>query len=168
MLDMVEKDRIRRMVLVEGKSIRQVARETGHSRNTITKMLASSEVPRYTASGARDRPVLGPFTPLIDQWVAEDEQKPKKKRRTAERMYSILDKEHGFKGAKSTLRRYVGQARRKARHKVYVLLDYRPGEAAQLDFGETEVIVAGRQVTAQLFVMWLGYSSCLLYTSRCV
>ena len=159
MLDMVEKDRIRRMVLVEGKSIRQVARETGHSRNTITKMLASSEVPRYTASGARDRPVLGPFTPLIDQWVAEDEQKPKKKRRTAERMYRILDKEHGFKGAKSTLRRYVGQARRKARHKVYVLLDYQPGEAAQLDFGETEVIVAGRQVTAQLLVMWLGYSS---------
>jgi transposase-like protein len=39
MLDVEEKERIRRAVLVEGKSQRQVARETGHSRNTIRKML---------------------------------------------------------------------------------------------------------------------------------
>src|SRR5690606_17406671 len=30
---------------------------------------------------------------------------------------------------------------------------------AQMDFGETEVIIAGEEVTAQLFLMWLGYSS---------
>jgi transposase len=42
---------------------------------------------------------------------------------------------------------------------VYVLLDYQPGEAAQLDFGEGEVVIAGKLVVAQLFLMWLGYSS---------
>jgi transposase len=96
---------------------------------------------------------------LIDEWVAEDEKKPKKKRRTAKRMYDILREEHGYKGAESTLRRYVGLSRRKARHKVYVLLDYEPGEVAQLDFGEGEVIIAGKLLKAQLFLMWLGYSS---------
>lgn len=157
---MEEKDRIRRMVLVEGKSVRQVARETGHSRNTIPKMLQNSGAPRYVLLAEKEAPVLGPFKGLIDGWIAEDEKKPKKKRRTAKRMYDLLRKPpYGYQGAESTLRRYVGEARRKARHKVYVLLDYRPGEAAQLDFGESEVIVAGKRVVAQLFLMWLGYSS---------
>lgn len=157
---MNEKDRIRRMVLVEGKSIRAVARETGHSRNTIPKMLANSDAPRYRLSEEKEAPILGPFKALIDKWVAEDEKKPKKKRRTAKRMYDILREEpYKYQGAESTLRRYVGQARRKMRHKVYVMLDYQPGEAAQLDFGEGEVIIAGKRVVAQLFLMWLGYSS---------
>jgi transposase len=159
MLDMDKKDRIRRLVLVEGKSQRQVAKETGHSRNTVSKMLENSDVPSYTLIEERPSPVLGPFKALIDKWVMEDEKKAKKKRRTAKRMYNILREEHSYKGAESTLRRYVGQARRKARHKVYVLLDYAPGEAAQLDFGEGEVIIDGQLVQAQLFLMWLGYSS---------
>ncbi|MCB8985299.1 MAG: IS21 family transposase [Ardenticatenaceae bacterium] len=157
---MTEKDRIRRLVLVEGKSIRQVAKETGRSRNTITKMLADSEPPRYQRAVEKPTPVLGPFTALIDRWIAEDEKKPKKKRRTARRMYDILRAEpYGYQGAESTLRRYVGLARRQTRHKVFVLLDYQAGEAAQLDFGETDVIVADQRVVAQLFLMWLGHSS---------
>jgi transposase len=122
-------------------------------------MLVDSKVPVYTARKERGSPVLGPFKGLIDQWVAEDHKKAKKKRRTAKRMYDILREEHGYQGAESTLRRYVGRARRKARHKVYVLLEYMPGEAAQLDFGEGEVIIAGQRVKAQLFLMWLGHSS---------
>ncbi len=47
MLNVEEKERIRRAVLVEGKSQRQVARETGHTRNTIRKMMENGEAPRY-------------------------------------------------------------------------------------------------------------------------
>jgi transposase len=160
MLDMTEKDRIRRLVLVEGKSVRQVARETGRSRNTITKMLADSNPPRYQQRVDKPAPVLGPFKSVLDSWIAEDTKKPKKKRRTARRMYDLLRAEpYGYQGAESTLRRYVGQARRQARHKLFVLLDYQPGEAAQLDFGEAEVIIAGQRQAAQLFLMWLGHSS---------
>lgn len=156
---MTEKDRIRRMVLVEGMSIRQVARQTGRSRNTIAKMLENSEVPVYTLTKEKEAPVLGPFKEVIDRWVTEDEKKPKKKRRTARRMYNLLrEAPYNYQGAESTLRRYVGQARQQARHKVYVMLDYQPGEVAQLDFGEAEVIIAGKVVVAQLFLMWLGYS----------
>lgn len=156
---MTEKDRIRRMVLVEGKSIRQAARETRHSRNTVSKMLENSEVPQYRLAEEKEAPVLGPFKALIDKWVAEDEKKPKKTRRTARRMYDVLRQEpYGYTGAASTLRRYVGQARRQVRHKVYLILDYQPGEAAQVDFGESEVTIAGKQLVAQLFLMWLGYS----------
>jgi transposase len=159
MLDMNEKDRIRRMVLVDGKSQRAVARETGYSRNTVSKMLADSTVPAYTLTEKKEAPILGPYVELLDRWVAEDEKKPKKKRRTAKRMFTILRQEHGYQGAESTVRRYVGQARRKARHSVYVMLDYQPGEAAQLDFGEGDVIIGGRMEQAQLFLTWLGFSS---------
>lgn len=160
MLKMTEKDKVRRLVLVEGKSIRQAAKETGISRNTVTKMLADSGVPHYQLTVEKPAPALGPYKPLIDAWITEDDKKPKKKRRTARRMYDILRAEpYGYQGAESTLRRYVSLARRQARHKVYVLLDYQPGEVAQVDFGEGEVIIAGRPVVAQLFLMWLGHSS---------
>ena len=47
MLNVNEKEAIRRAVLVEGKSQRAVARETGYSRNTIRKMLTDGDVPKY-------------------------------------------------------------------------------------------------------------------------
>lgn len=158
MLRMDEKAAIREAVLVEGKSQRQVARETGRSRNTVRKMVLDSEKPRYELKRERPSPVLGPYRELLARWVEEDEKKPKKQRRTTVRMFALLREEHGYTGAESTLRWYVGQLRRKARHKVYVPLAYAAGETAQVDFGEAEVVVEGKQVTAQMFVMWLGYS----------
>lgn len=159
MLDVEEKEQIRRAVLVEGKSQRQVARETGHSRNTIRKMLENGEAPRYRQKRPRSSPVLGPFKAILDAWIAEDEKKPKKKRRTARRMYTLLrGEEYGYCGAESTLRAYVGRVRKRLRKQVYLPLDYEPGEVGQVDFGEAEVVIAGEQVTAQLLLVWLGYS----------
>lgn len=156
---MNEKEKIRRAVLVEGKSQRQVAKETGHSRHTIKKMLDDGDVPKYQMQKERESPVLGPYKAILAEWVTEDEKKPKKKRRTAKRMYEILKGEaYGYQGAESSLRVYVGQLRKKARKKVYVPLSYEPGEVGQVDFGEAEVIIAGKMVKAQLFLIWLGYS----------
>jgi transposase len=155
---MDDKAAIRHAVLVEGKSQRRVARETGYSRNTVRKMVENSDVPKYTLRQARQSPVLGPYKEVLAQWVAEDEKKTKKKRRTTVRMYALLKERYGYEGAESTLRWYVGQLRRKARHKVYIPLAYEPGETAQVDFGEADVVIAGEEVTAQIFLMWLGYS----------
>ena len=169
MLDVNEKAAIRRAVLVEGKSQRQVAKESGHSRNTISKMLADSAVPSYTRKQQRASPVLGPFKPILEAWVAEDAAKPKKKRRTAKRMYQLLcGEEYGYRGAQSSVRAYVGRARKKARHKVYLPLAYAPGEVAQVDFGEAEVIIGGQPQVAQLFLMWLGHSSSTLTKKRVI
>ena len=156
---MNEKEEIRRAVLVEGKSQRQVAKETGHSRQTIKKLLTDGEVPKYRMEKKRESPVLGPYKAILAEWVAEDEKKPKKKRRTATRMYQLLrGAEYGYQGAESSVRVYVGQLRKKARNKVYVPLSYEAGEVGQVDFGEAEVIIAGKSVQAQLFLIWLGYS----------
>jgi transposase len=156
---MEEKAAIRYAVLVEGKSQRQLAKETGYSRNTIRKMLVDSDLPKYQLNQERKQPVLGPYKALLERWVEEDAQKAKKKRRTASRMYQLLKEEHGYQGAEPTVRAYVGKLRRQAKKKVYVPLAYEPGETGQIDFGEAEVTIAGKEVTAHLFLMWLGYSS---------
>lgn len=155
---MDEKAKIRHAVLVEGKSQRRVARETGHSRNTIKKMLQNSERPKYRQRQARRSPVLGPYKGLLEKWVEEDKGKAKKQRRTATRMYQLLKEEHGYQGSEPTIRVYVGKLRKQAKQKVYVPLAYEPGETGQVDFGEAEVVINGEEVTAHLFVMWLGYS----------
>lgn len=155
---MDKKAEIRYAVLVEGKSQRELARETGHSRNTIKKMVLDSEEPKYKMEQARRKPVLGPYKELLEKWVEEDQAKAKKQRRTASRMYQLLKENHGYEGSEPTIRVYVGKLRKAAKRKVYVPLAYAPGETGQVDFGEAEVVIDGKRVNAQLFVMWLGYS----------
>jgi transposase len=158
MFTMDTKAEIRHAVLVEGKSQRQVAQEMGCSRNTVRKNLQDSAPPRYQLRQPRAGPILGPYHGLLQQWVEEDRHKAKKYRRTAKRMYQLLLAEHGYTGAESTIRAYVGRLRSKAEKQLYVPLAYAPGETGQLDFGEGEVTIAGQRVTAHLFLMWLGYS----------
>ena len=52
---------IRRRVLVEGVSKRQILRETGMHWRTLEKILANPEPPGYRAKAPRARPKLGPL-----------------------------------------------------------------------------------------------------------
>ncbi|HEC35056.1 MAG TPA: IS21 family transposase, partial [Anaerolineae bacterium] len=61
---MNEKEQIRRAYYIEGKSIRQIQRETGHHRETIRKALADGSVPQYTRKRSRPSPVLDPVKPI--------------------------------------------------------------------------------------------------------
>lgn len=162
MLRMETKAEIREAILLKGKSIREVSKETGRSRNTIRKMLEDGEIPSYKKRAERPSAVLGPYKARLETWIKEDEKKPKKARRTGVRMYKLLRDEHGYRGAEGTIRGYVGKLRGKARKQVYISLSYEPGETGQVDFGEAEVTVGGEKVKAQLFVMWLGYSGAMV------
>jgi len=107
-----EKEEIRRAHYLEGKSIRQIQREMGYHRETIRKALEGGEVPHYELQEPRPSPVLDPVKPIIDQWLAEDQDRPVKQRHTAKRIYERLTTEYAFTGAESTVRRYVGQRRK--------------------------------------------------------
>ena len=155
---MNEKEEIRRAHYLEGKSIRQIQREMGHHRETIRKALEGGEVPHYELQEPRPSPVLDPVKPVIDQWLAEDQDRPVKQRHTAKRIYERLTTEYAFTGAESTVRRYVGQRRKQLKVKAFIPLDYEPGKLAQVDFGEAQVIIAHEQVTVQLFCLRLGFS----------
>ena len=158
MITVARKEELRRAFYVEGKSIRQIQRETGHHRRTIRKALEDGFIPEYHRQAPRACPVLDPVKAIIDRWLEEDLDRPAKQRHTAKRIYTRLRDEYGFQGAESTVRGYVGQHRRRVGAQVFIPLGYAPGQIAQVDFGEAQAIVAGEQRKVQMFCLRLGYS----------
>jgi transposase len=149
---------IRRKVLVEGVSRRQIYREYGVGWRTLEKMLAHAEPPGYRREVPRARPKLGAFVGVIDGILAADADPstPRKQRHTARRIFERLRDEHGYQGSEVTVRRYVAEQSRVG-GEVFVPLSQPAGEA-QFDFGEATVEIAGVRVKAALAVMTLPYS----------
>jgi transposase len=140
---------------VYGKKIRAIARDTGHSRNTVRKAL-SKEHCGYSARKDQPYPVLGQYLDIIDRWLKGDKDKPKKQRHTAKRIYSRLCYEHGFKGSDRTVRKYVHDARRLLgldNSLVFIPLDPELGFEAEVDWGTSHAILAGEYVKLKMFCM---------------
>jgi transposase len=163
MIKVEEKEVLRRKVLVEGLSIREVARQNGCSRDTVKRALLDPLASVYHLGQGRKCPVMDPFREVIDEWLLTDGDRPVKQRHTAHRIYERLRREpHYFRGGEPTVRRFVRE--RKAalgidQPDAFIPLEFGPGQDAQFDFGEAQVIIAGERVTAQYMVMTLGYST---------
>lgn len=158
MIKVDEREKIRRAYFFEDKSIRQIAREMGHSRTTVKRTIESAEEKEYTLREPREAPVLGPYRDRIDEILAENERLPRKQRYTGYKIYEDIN-EKGYRGSESGVRRYIGLQRRETKkRKVYMPLEFDAGTDAQVDWGEAQAIIAGEQVTVQLFLMRLCYS----------
>ena len=159
MITVEEVEHIRRLHFIEGKSIRQIARETGHSRKTIRQALADASPPIYQLKEPRPSPKIGPFAEQIDQWLLQDLNNPPKQHLTARRIYQLLDDLPEFDAAESTVRRFIRLRRQLLRPpQIFIPLAYEPAMDAQCDFGEGIIVLNGARVTAQLFCMRLCYS----------
>jgi transposase len=103
-IDPQEWSRIRRRILVEGETIRGVARADCLSRQTVRKMLRQSQPTRYSRRKATT-PLSG-YEPLIDEALLENEARPQAERRSAAAIFRTLRDEHGYRGGYSSVRRY--------------------------------------------------------------
>ena len=148
--------RVRRAVLVEGRSQRAVAREFGVSRETVRKMLQYAMPPGYQRQQPVKRPMLGPWLGVIDAILEDDKQRPAKQKHTAKRIFDRLQTEHGFSGGYTSVKNYVRSEHVRGRE-MFVPLAHPPGEA-QADFGEALVIVAGVECKAHYLAMDLPHS----------
>ena len=146
---------IRRRVLVEGVSRRQVQRETGLHWKTLTKILGHSEPPGYRQKAPRAKKKLGPYLERIGQILKEDKALPKKQRHTAKRIFERLRAE-GYVGGYSVVKEAVRELEQKNRE-VFVPLAHEPGEA-QVDFGQALVRMNGQLRKVAFLVMALPYS----------
>ena len=99
MLDVDQKEQIRRAFYIEGKSIRQIARERHHDRRTVRATIRDASPSRYKLANPRPRPVLGPYVAITDEWLDRDKFSPPKQHHTSRRIYHRLVEEHGFSGA---------------------------------------------------------------------
>jgi transposase len=148
---------IRRKVLLDGNSQREVAKELGHSRKTVAKALEHPSPPGYRTKAARKSPVVEPFRAIIQGWIEADKKAPPKQRHTARRVYERLCAEHEFKGCEGTVRRFMAKLKAEASKETFMPLAFEPGEEAQVDWGEAKVIQNGIERTVQLFCMRLSH-----------
>ena len=154
--DMEQWATIRRRVLVEGVSKRQILRETGMHHRTLEKILSYSSPPGYRQEGARPKPKIGPFVARIEQILEEDRRVHRKQRHTAKRIFERLRDEESYSGGYTQVKVAVRTLRR-VKREVFVPLSHRPGEA-QVDFGHAGVNVDGVLRKLPYFVMALPYS----------
>lgn len=151
--------KIRRAVMVEGKSEREVARLFGIHRKTVKKMCAYAAPPGYRRARSPVSPTLAPFTPLIDSIIEGDKTVHIKQRHTAIRILERLRDEHGFTGGYTLVREYVnGMALRNK--EMFVPLAHRPGHA-QVDFGEADGYIGGKKIRYHYFCLDLPHSDAI-------
>jgi transposase len=159
-LNMDQYEFIRTAHRAYGKNISELSRMTGHSRNTVKKALRG-EAWGYSERKKQPFPVLGSYLGIIDQWLNEDREVPKKQRHTSRRIYHRLVSEHGYKGSESTVRRYVGMAKMKLgldRPGAFIPCDPEAGFEAEVDWGTATAEIGGKRQTVRIFCMRSKYS----------
>jgi transposase len=158
MITVETREQIRRAYFHENKPIRQIARELRCSRNSVQKAIRSAGPAAYTLQVPRRAPVLGPYKPVIEQLLAENERMPRKQQYTGQKIFALLQAQ-GYAGSEPSVRRYVAQCRQQGqRRAVFLPLEFDPGADAQVDWGEGMAVIAEEPSTVQLFVMRLCYS----------
>jgi transposase len=156
MLRMDQVHVIRHKVLIDGQSIRSVAREMGISRNTIRKYLTLSEPVRVVCQ-RKPSPVMEMVAPRIEEILTEWwEHTTTKQHITGTRIHRQLVEE-GYEVGITTVRNYLREKRR-SEAEVFVPLVHRPGDEAQVDFFEVTVEEGVELRKAWKFVMRLMYS----------
>jgi transposase len=146
---------IRAMRAVERLSIKEIARRTGHSRNTIRAALRSAEPPRY--GPRRPRPSkLDPFKAQIHELLRTSEG------RVPSRVIRERIAEAGYRGGKTILDDYVRELRPVfAPPRTFQRTHYEPGALVQFDLWEPSVpIPVGHGQTRRGYVVTScsGYS----------
>lgn len=160
---MQEWNEIRRKVLVEHVSKRQVITEYAIGWRTLEKVLAFPEPPGYRKSSERQKTKIGPFTGVIEQILRTDRDAPPKQHHTSKRIFERLRDEYGYQGGITQVKEAVASYKRH-HQEVFMPLSHPPGRA-QFDFGFALIRIGGVLCKAALAVMSLPYSDAFHYSA---
>ena len=140
---------IRRWHFREGVPIREIARRTKLSRNTIRKYLNNDELePKYPKRVSPSK--LDPFAETLASWLARESGRGRKHRRNLKQLYGDLVA-LGYRGSYDRVTAFA-RAWRLQQQEVartgrgtYVPLVFAPGEAFQFDWSEDWAVVGGER-----------------------
>ncbi len=156
---------IRRDSRAEGLSIRELARRYGVHRRLVREALDSAwPVPRQAMPPRAS--ILDPYKATIDQMLRADVDAPRKQRHTAKRVFDRLVAEFGMEGVSyGRVRDYVARRRPeiweeegRGPPKVFIPQTHRPGQEAEVDFGDVYVMLGGVRTLCTLFCFRLSFS----------
>ena len=158
---------IRRWALREHLSIREIARRTGLSRNTIRKYLRTGAVePKFTVP---DRPSkLDPYALKLVGWLKTEAGKSRKQRRTAKHLHEDLVK-LGYTGSYGRVAAFARAWRADRQREqqttgrgTFVPLVFQPGESFQFDWSEDWAVLGGEPSKLQVAHIKLSHSRAFL------
>jgi transposase len=138
--------KIRRMHFRDGMSLREVARRTGLSRNTVRGWLRQPEVvePRFHRRRAVCK--IDEWADLLGTWLRTDTHRGKRERRTAKAMFEAI-RALGFAGGygrvSAFVRRWKVEQADAPRRSAFVPLTFALGEAFQFDWSCEYLFVGG-------------------------
>jgi len=160
MLIMETLSKIRRLYYVEKKGFKTIARELRLSKNTVKKVIRENKtIPRYHRSEQPYR-VLEKYVEGLRSRLAFDQEEPRRRRRTAMKLYLELCEE-GYTGSYVSVNNFVKHWKLECGQnvsKVYVPLEFAPGEAFQFDWSEEEIALAGKLTRIKVAHIRLSHS----------
>ena len=137
--------KIKRLYFRDKKSLHEIAKYTGLSRNTIRKWVRAPKAEDALRYVRQDMPAkLAPYQAEVEQALKADSHRIKQNRRTAKALL-IQIQARGYTGGYSQLTAFVRQWRGKEGKalKAFVPLRFELGEAFQFDWSEEGMVVGG-------------------------
>ncbi len=163
MIDVALLSVIRRWHHRDGKSIREIAKRTGLSRNTVRKYLTNNEVePQYSKYKKASK--LDEYVPTLTNWLHRESSRNRKQRRSVKQLfYNLIPL--GYTGSYDRVSAFARrwrveqqEATLKASKGTYVPLKFSCGEAFQFDWSEDWVKIKGKATKLQIAHFKLSYS----------
>lgn len=137
------------------KAIHKIATAQGWL--AIENELPSDEVLavffKLTAHPASQQSSILPYQAQVEAWCRQGIQ--------ASTIHAALQRQYGFSGAYDAVQRFVKRIKDKLCVKVTTILEFKPGECAQVDFGAGPKLVneiTGEIISTWIFVMVLAWS----------
>ncbi len=152
--------KIRRMYHVQKKGFKAIARELNLSKNTVKKIIRKGKASKNYERAAQSFPALDKFIDRLTERLESDATEPKRRRRTAKKLYDELCAE-GFSGSYSAINRFVQnwkQKKHKGISKAFVPLEFDAGKAFQFDWSEEEIKLKGELTRVKAAHIRLCYS----------
>jgi transposase len=148
------------MYHVDGKGIREIARDLNISKNTVKKVIRSNETKFELAKYTKDKPVLGKHLEALNQLLANNTKEPVRRRMTAKKLYKQLQTS-GYLGSYESVNLIVRAFRRKHESRgrsAFIPLNFELGQAFQFDWGEEEICLNGKMTRVKAARIKLCYS----------
>lgn len=159
-----------REAYISGESQRSIAERLGISRQTVKKYCEGQIIPGIRKEYHRDPTVItDDVQNFIRACIQSDlEIGLKKQSHSAKRIFDRLVDEMGFSGSYAMVRKIVHEIRTEyVPAQADMPLEFDPGDAIQIDWGEVQVLLNGTRTTLNIFCGRLCYS-CDIFVMACL